>query len=263
LAKKKEIQKLIHSQRPDVICIQETKMEVVERSMCTWLWGSDEFGFTFKPAEGRSGGLLTIWNSNVLVSQKTSILNHTLWLEGEWGAEKKKVNLMTVYAPCDTRRKRLLWLELKNVLLAKKQERWCVLGDFNAIREESERKGVSNNIRSEEIAEFDDFITDPELIDLPLHGRRFTWTLCMSRIDRILISESWIRDWPDSKQWSLDKELSDHCPIMLCESEQNWGPKPFRMLNCWKDIDGYHNFVKEQWRELSVEGWGMYVLKEK
>jgi hypothetical protein len=85
----------------------------------------------------------------------------------------------------------------------------------------------------------------------------------MSRIDRFLISEAWFREWPTSKQWCLDKELSDHCPIMMCEVDQNWGPKPFCMLNCWKNIEGYHMFVKDQWRELKVEGWGMYVLKEK
>lgn len=35
------------------------------------------------------------------------------------------------------------------------------------------------------------------------------------------------------------------------------------MLNCWKELDGYRSFVKENWKEFHVEGWGMYVLKEK
>jgi hypothetical protein len=202
-----------------------------------------------------------------MVIQRKNIMEHAIWLEGEWGGEKKRVNFLNVYAPCDTRRKQVLWAELKNVILAKKEERWCVLGDFNAIREESERRGANNNIRREEVVGFDEFITDTELIDLPLHGRRFTWSRgdgsCMSRIDRILISESWIRDWPTSKQWGLDKELSDHCPIMLCESTQNWGPKPFRTLNCWSEMEGYHKFVEEKWRSMEVNGWGAYVLKEK
>jgi exonuclease III len=133
LAKKNEIQKLIQRQRPVVICIQETKMEVIERSLCNWLWGSDDCDFAFKPSEGRSGGLLTIWNSNIMVIQRKNIMEHAIWLEGEWGGEKKRVNFLNVYAPCDTRRKQVLWAELKNVILAKKEERWCVLGDFNAI----------------------------------------------------------------------------------------------------------------------------------
>ncbi|PNX72998.1 cysteine-rich receptor-like protein kinase [Trifolium pratense] len=190
-----------------------------------------------------------------------------LCLEGEWGEESKIVNILNVYAPCESRRKRNLWLEIRNTFLAKKEERWCILGDFNAIREESERRGISEQFRRGDMEDFDDFISEAELIDLPLHGRRFTWAKAggssMSRIDRFLISEAWSREWPKCKQWCLDKELSDHCPIMLCEKEQNWGPKPFRMLSCWKETAGYHKYVREQWNDIKVEGWGMYVLKEK
>lgn len=42
--------------------------------------------------------------------------------------------------------------------------------DFNAIRDESERKGSTNYVRREEMEAFDDFITEAKLIDLPLHG---------------------------------------------------------------------------------------------
>jgi hypothetical protein len=76
----------------------------------------------------------------------------------------------------------------------------------------------------------------------------------MSRIDRFLFSESWNNEWPTCKQWCLDKGLSDHFPIMHCEYRKNWGPKPFRILSCRKDTEGYHNFVKDQWRDLKVEG---------
>ncbi|AES96022.1 auxin response factor [Medicago truncatula] len=39
-------------------------------------------------------------------------------------------------------------------------------------------------------------------------------------------------------EWFLGKEVYDHCPIMLSEASQNWVPKPFCMLNCWKNIHG-------------------------
>lgn len=28
-------------------------------------------------------------------------------------------------------------------------------------------------------------------------------------------------------------------------------------------MEWYHNFVKDQWLSMNVEGWGMFVLKEK
>ena len=100
-----------------------------------------------------------------------------------------------------------------------------MLGDFNAIKDDSERRGSTENIRRDEMEAFDDFIVASKLLDLPLLGRRFTLSRlggsAMSRLDRFLISEAWFRTWPASTQWCLLKELSYHCPIMSCESIQN------------------------------------------
>jgi hypothetical protein len=35
------------------------------------------------------------------------------------------------------------------------------------------------------------------------------------------------------------------------------------MLKCWRDIPGYHVFVRDKWKSLQVVGWGGFVLKEK
>jgi len=57
--------------------------------------------------------------------------------------------------------------------------------------------------------------------------------------------------------------LSDHCPILLSVDDQNWGPRPLRLLKCWQDMPGYNTFVQEKWSSFEVHGWGGYVLKEK
>lgn len=41
--KKKEIQKLVREQKPNMLCVQETKMEVVDRKVCAQLWDCDDF----------------------------------------------------------------------------------------------------------------------------------------------------------------------------------------------------------------------------
>jgi hypothetical protein len=43
-----------------------------------------------------------------------------------------------------------------------------VCWDFNAIRDDSERRGSSENIRREEMEAFNDFIVGSELLDLLL-----------------------------------------------------------------------------------------------
>ncbi|MCI40567.1 cysteine-rich receptor-like protein kinase, partial [Trifolium medium] len=57
--------------------------------------------------------------------------------------------------------------------------------------------------------------------------------------------------------------LSDHCPLVLSANEDNWGPRPARMLKCWSDIPGYNIFVRDKWNSLQVDGWRGFVLKEK
>ncbi|MCI75893.1 endonuclease/exonuclease/phosphatase family protein, partial [Trifolium medium] len=39
-------------------------------------------------------------------------------------------------------------------------------------------------------------------------------------------------------------------------NEENWGPRPSRMLKCWKNIPGYHHFVRDKWNALQIDGWG-------
>lgn len=41
------------------------------------------------------------------------------------------------------------------------------------------------------------------------------------------------------------------------------GPKPFRVLNFWFQVISFHEVVKEVWKDLMVQGWGAFVLKEK
>lgn len=42
-----------------------------------------------------------------------------------------------------------------------------------------------------------------------------------------------------------------------------WGPKPFRVLNCWFEDKRFHEGVKESWSNNIMEGWGAFVRKEK
>ncbi|CAJ2678325.1 unnamed protein product [Trifolium pratense] len=85
----------------------------------------------------------------------------------------------------------------------------------------------------------------------------------MSRLDRFLLTEEWCLAWPNCRQVARLRGLSDHCPLVLSANEEDWGPRPSRMLKCWKDVPGYHSFVQEKWSSLQIDGWGGYVLKEK
>lgn len=49
----------------------------------------------------------------------------------------------------------------------------------------------------------------------------------------------------------LDRNLSDHCLILLKVNQLDWGPKPFRILDYWFKDRGY---VEENWKNVTVHG---------
>lgn len=112
----------------------------------------------------------------------------------------------------------------------------CLCGDFNAVRNVEERRSRGASVQSFDCDPFNAFIENNFLMDLPLHGRGFTWYKgdgnSMSRIDRFLLSEEWCAKWPNCLQVASLRGLSDQ-------------------------------FVRSKLQSYQVEGWGGFILKEK
>ncbi|GAU12294.1 hypothetical protein TSUD_142030 [Trifolium subterraneum] len=148
--------------------------------------------------------------------------------------------IANVYVPCDTAAKQTLWDSLFVQIQSMGRKRVCVCGDFNAVRCAEERRSSREGTRFLDIIPFNQFLDDNFLIDLPLSSRKFTWykgdSSSMSLLDRFLLSEEWGLAWPNCLQVAQLRGLSDHCPLTLTVDEDNWGPRPSRMLKCWKDV---------------------------
>ncbi|WJX40941.1 hypothetical protein P8452_28364 [Trifolium repens] len=167
-AKKSDIRKIILQNSPDLVCIQETKVEKLDRRICTSLWGSNEFDFVFKEADGRSGGLLTIWGLESFKLTSSVCLNHAQITTGIWLKDNTLVVFVNVYAPCDPKLKAECWNEILHALNAYSDGLICLMGDFNSIRTETERKGAEGNTRNTEIEAFNNFISSGGFVDLPM-----------------------------------------------------------------------------------------------
>lgn len=145
---------------------------------------------------------------------------------------------------------------------------WCFLGDFNSIRHPSERQGVSHRgVEVASINDFNEWISEMEFTEIPSVGRKFTWFkpngTSKSKLDRFLTSHEWLLKWPDCTTFVLDRNFSDHCPILLSASNTDQGPKPFKVFDCWLKDKSFVQTVIECWRNAQPKGWGGYVLKEK
>nr|GEW15059.1 RNA-directed DNA polymerase, eukaryota [Tanacetum cinerariifolium] len=87
-----------------------------------------------------------------------------------------------------------------------------LMGDFNEVRYKSDRFGSTFNVQS--AVEFNYFINDADLEDVPLGGKRY---------------------------------LSDHRPILLQETNYDYGPIPFRFFHHWFELDGFNKSVIDSW----------------
>jgi exonuclease III len=216
--KRRFVKELIQKERIDFMAIQETKMEVIQESLVYNLWGGDDCDWAFLPAEGNSGGILSIWrkvnNSLVFTFMGEDFVGVCI----DWGVVNKRCVVVNVYAKCDINAKRRLW---ENLLMSKRgfgDGLWCVVGDFNSVRHREDRRGVGLSISSSSAVdrrEFDDFVEVLFLEDLTPVGGYFTWIhpngVSMSRLDRVLVSEAWSSFWGDQILRVLPRVVSDHC----------------------------------------------------
>ena len=260
--------RLINKESVHMMCIQETKKETIDKSLCQALWGSVDVMWEMQPANNSADGILCMWTETEFKLQNKITGNGFIYLEGEFIREAQKVCIVTIYSPCDIHNKRILWEIVRQLKQSSQVGLWCVLGDFNCIRNPTERFGKCERLYGDNsMQEFNEWIDDLEVLEVPSMGRQFTWFRpngeSRSRLDRFLISPEWRDRWPESVQFTLPRNFSNHCPILLRPKDVDWGPKPFRTLNCWLTDKSFKEVVQQCWDSVQVSGWGAYVLKEK
>ncbi|XP_077237416.1 uncharacterized protein LOC143879116 [Tasmannia lanceolata] len=229
--KRIHVKELVRQFKPDLICLQETKMEVINRRIVQGLGVQGVWDFSFVGSSGASGGILVTWNENVWRLQD-------VW-RGRFSLSvvlKKEDHLMWmfsgVYGPVLREEKNLLWEELEKVRDFWSIP-WCIGGDFNEVKEVGERMGCARS--NSHIKAFAEFIAKFELIDISMSGAYFTWARgsSKSRLDRFLVSSEWLGMAPESFSRALVHSVSDHCPLLLDPRLESWGPPPFRFEMAW------------------------------
>ncbi|KAF9596914.1 hypothetical protein IFM89_014478 [Coptis chinensis] len=149
----------------------------------------------------------------------------------------RKVGVIKCVWSVDPADKEQFWNELANVNDLWDRP-WCSGGDFNCVRfTEESRKGCrsSNDMRA-----FNDFIDSFGLVDFNLSGAKYTYSnhhQCpkMSRIDRYLVTSSWMEHFHEQEEQALRYNFSDHRVIFLEKWHAEGGPVPLNLSYCvWK-----------------------------
>ncbi|GJV26332.1 RNA-directed DNA polymerase, eukaryota, partial [Tanacetum coccineum] len=97
---------------------------------------------------------------------------------------------------------------------------------------------------------------------------RITWShpsaAKMSKLDRFLVSEGFLSLFPHISALCLDKNLSDHRPILLREMVTDYGATPFRLYHSWFSFHGFDDMVRTAWNSFVLEDSnGMVRFKKK
>ncbi|GKB65918.1 RNA-directed DNA polymerase, eukaryota, reverse transcriptase zinc-binding domain protein, partial [Tanacetum coccineum] len=169
--------------------------------------------------------------------------------------------MLNMYAPQDDRKKQELW-RLILQFMASKPGNYFIFGDFNVVRYAYERIGSSFNSRSSN--DFNQFLNEGSLYDLPLGGHAFTRISSdgekLSRLDRFLITDNLATILPNIHATAMDRMISDHQAIILQHSLIDFGPVPFKLFNSWLQAPDFDNTIKNAWDNFQCkDGFNMQI----
>jgi exonuclease III len=256
---------LIRMWKADVICLQETKLEVIDSRMVRSIWGSLYVDWASLGSNEASGGILVMWDKRVVERMEEAVGTLSLSLKFKNIADQFDWMFTGIYGPNIDTERAVVWEELSGIH-SWWNAPWCIGGDFNVTHFLTERAGLHSFTSA--MHDFSEFISDLGLVDTPLEGGSYTWSnnkeiASMSRIDRFLFSPDWADHFGLVNQRRLPRLLSDHFPIVLDFGHLNGGKSPFFFENMWLKVDGFVNRIKAWWDSYVFQGSPSFILANK
>ncbi|XP_021989125.1 uncharacterized protein LOC110885720 [Helianthus annuus] len=187
------IRKLVRDNKVSCLCIQETHVAGLNEDTIRKFCPFDEMNMVTVDAQGRSGGLVVIWDPQVFEMTENIKSEHFVMLSRYIEGVEEKLNVFNIYAPNDMQKKRTVWRDLYYL---KHQLEGLVLmaGDFNEVRIEEDRLHSKFDANSAMI--FNMFIAEAGLLEYQMTGSRFTFMTeigsSMSKIDRVLVCDAFM-----------------------------------------------------------------------
>nr|GEU93981.1 RNA-directed DNA polymerase, eukaryota [Tanacetum cinerariifolium] len=87
---------------------------------------------------GNSGGILCVWDPNMFKNTNSTVSDYFVIVRGDWMANGKKLFIISVYAPQEIFKKRMLW-DYLSLVMSKWEGEVVIMGDFNEVCNKSER----------------------------------------------------------------------------------------------------------------------------
>lgn len=205
--------------------------------------------FSFIPSVGASGGMLVAWKGSLL--QGNMVFHNEFAMSIDFSSKHNNSHwiLTNIYAPCTFEGKRIFLEWFTNIDMPD-DVNWMVVGDFNLIRSPENRNRPGGDVN--EMFLINEAISALNLVEIPLHGKKFTWSNKQSpplleRLDWFFISASWSSTFPNTLASSLVMETSDHCPCVISISTKIPKGGIFRFENYWLQHKDFLDIVQQSW----------------
>jgi hypothetical protein len=173
--------------------------------------------------------------------------------------------LTCVYGPQGNNNKIMFLQELRDIRAAC-QGPWVMLGDFNLIYKDEDKN--NSNLNRAMMGRFRRLINDLSLKEIPLHGRKFTWSNLQDsptlvKLDRVLCSVDWEQLFSDCLLQSAASEDSDHCPLILGLTDRKAGKPRFHFEPFWPKQDDFQGVVETVWNSVPAVSCPFETLSRK
>ncbi|XP_074352695.1 uncharacterized protein LOC141691841 [Apium graveolens] len=229
-----------------MLTIQETKLATWDDTMKDAIWPILGHDWITAASLGLSGGLAISWNKSIISKIEDFSTARWIWVRAKIIPQGNIFNIINVYAPHSLSKKKLVWQQIKTLMTSRLGEPFCLIGDFNCIRNEQERAAcIYKKIDSKF---FNGILEEVGVWEVPLVKINFTWhgpAGKKSRLDRAFVNN----DWPDGARWRLEgisRKSSHHNPIILNNNHFNWGPVPFKAFNFWLEDEVFKKWIQEK-----------------
>ena len=246
---------IVRKHRPAVLCLQETKCAVWTHRGISSLGYHPQDNWVAAPSCGQSGGLLTVWDVNVFTVSSYKCMPNWILIKGVCKLDNRDFAIVNVYAPQAFDSKKAVWKALDNEMSNTTESFTVILGDFNTVRDPAER--INTKFKIKDNIDFNQFIASTEMVEVCMRNSYYTWfgpsNKC-SKLDRIMVS----KDWLTLGNWlviDLDRYTSDHRPLCLTISKDDWGPKPYKFFNYLLEEQNFVEVLKQAWTQSNARNF--------
>jgi exonuclease III len=248
-ARRDTVHQVVQSCGPIIVCLQETKLALISDFDVLSILGQG-YSYVYLAAQETRGGILVAWRSEMISVESHRILLHSVSVKFQADGEEAWW-FSGIYGPHQDADKPAFLEELREVR-SYCNGPWMLAGDFNMIYS-SEVKN-NNNVNRAMMGCFRRFVNEMELMEIPLIGRRYTWSNerdspTLVKLDRVLCTTDWEDIYPDCVLHSHATEMSDHCPLILGLQDGVQGKKRFHFESFWVRLPGFMETVVTSWEE--------------